>query len=670
MSSDVSCQSQDANKQHNQGSYASASMRSTQSSCEPMSLWSSRRSSEVSSVDRLSPSNSMRLSSLRSELPVIEDTKDISNIHESAASSCDTNGNAQPVEQNQNNPPDYFEATAAQNQTANFQNSSNFNSGTSQALKSTLNSLTPIPQSPQLFKNNDDCSSQNIDWNLNGIIDKTNQLGNSAQDTVNDLDNNKDLILPDDVVEYLNEVTKQESQANASCIQNQNSYSTQIKTDCCTMCKQDPHENPPFKNSCCKQSVLPPMKPFYANCGMSSHHMNFVPNNCVSHDITRFNCVDAQNDFNQNQNNFQPTMSSVCKNEFAPQSCNQMTSPHMVSGCSQQPWNTQNISTTVGFPNPMCPSHGVNSPTFYCNQQRYSNPPPYQVPNQYPINNHQMQMVDNRCHIGNCGSSPTFHVPPMFCSHNQIHHNLQTQQPVYQCSASLCPDTSNNIQVNLQQMNQGYNSYHQPGNQMHNHNIHNHYAQYHQCANCGAGQTFTPNCSAGQTFTPNCSAGQTFTPNSCYVNNSVQQQNTHQQVMLSGQNVQCLSQSSAQQPLATSTSTDIKSQQISNDLPLVHSEKTLAAAKTIYTPPKTESKELTSSCTNNLHSVAATGGNSTMTIQNCNYDNNISQTMDITGNVGPVSAQSILPTGNMVINDMNSILTSLMEETKYLKLLQ
>lgn len=646
MSSDVSSQSQDANK-HNRSSHTSTSIHSTPSSSDPISVWGSRRSSEVSSIERLSPSNSMRLTSLRSELPVIEDTKDLSNIP-SIPSNCDTNGNSPYAEKLQGSPPDYFQATASMS-TGSFTNRSNFNLLTGQALNTNeTNRLTPIPQSPQLFQNHD-CENQNIEWNSNEIIENDTHLDKCEQDLAVALDSNKDILLPDDVVDYLNEVTKQEVQENMSCFQNQNSYSTQIKTDSCNMCKHDSHNSKTFQNSCCNQAVLPPVKSFYQNCAIP-HHLNFSSSNCLSQDINHFNHMDTQNNYNQNQNNFHPVITNGCKNEFAPQSCNQIASQHMMNGCNQQqPWNNPSASTNASFQNQMCPSHNINPSAMYCNQQHYVNPPPpYQVPNQYASNNHQM--LDNRCHVANCGSSQSMHVPQMFCSHTQV-HQMQTQQPlqsVYQCSGAVCADVSNNLQSNFQQMNQSYGSYHQQGNQMHNHN---HFPQYHQCSNCGAGQTFSSN--------------------HCYMNSTIQQSNAHQQFIPPSHNAQCNTQHSAQTVIGNNTVDDMRSQQLSKALsPINTLEKPIISNNQTYNLPKTENSYLHSACGNNSHSTSSiTGVNSTMSIVHNTFENN-NQNVDVTSNVVPPSAQSILPTGNMVINDMNSILTSLMEETKYLKLLQ
>lgn len=642
MSSDVSCQSQDASK-HNQGSYASTNVNSAPSSCDPLSLWGSRRSSEVSSVERLSPSSSMRLSSLRSELPVIEDANP-TNTTQNTANICDKNEKS-PKMQIKGNPPDYFQATSSQNQMQNFSGCSNFNLITDQStITNDSNRLTPIPQSPQFFTNSGDCNNENIDWNSNGMIEKNTDLERNEQET-SALENNKDLILPDDLVDYLNEVSNQEAQANTACFQKQNSFPSEIKPDCCTACKQDPHENQNFHNSCCNQSTLSNAKLFYPNCAIS-HHMNFSPNTCASHDVARYNCIDSQNTFNQNQSNFQTVVGNGCKSEFAPQPCNQMTSQHTMGGCGQQSWNTQ-TAPAGGYQNQMCSSHNVNAPTFYCNQQRYINPPSYQVPNQYSVNNHQMQMIDNRCHMANCGSPQSIHVPQMFCNHNQA-HPIQTQ-PVYQCSGQFCSDIPN-MQTNYSQMNQNYNLYPQQGNQMLSH-----LPQYHQCSNCGAGQTFSHN--------------------HCYANNSVQQRNLHHSVQSQfvppSHSVQCTPQPPAQTCSIPNNTADVRCQS-SNELSLPNTvEKTIDTNNQAYIPPKTENNNLQSTCANNLRSAAAaTGGNTTMSIQNSTFENNINHQTNITSSAAPPSAQSILPTENMVINDMNSILSSLMEETKYLKLLQ
>ncbi|GIZ03519.1 transcriptional activator GLI3 [Caerostris extrusa] len=71
MSSDISSQSQDTNKR-NQGSYATQSMHSTQSSCDPLSLWGSCRSSEVSSNERLSPTSSVKIKKHYTQIRIMQ----------------------------------------------------------------------------------------------------------------------------------------------------------------------------------------------------------------------------------------------------------------------------------------------------------------------------------------------------------------------------------------------------------------------------------------------------------------------------------------------------------------------------------------------------------------------------------------------------------------------
>ncbi|KFM56872.1 hypothetical protein X975_21385, partial [Stegodyphus mimosarum] len=640
MSSDVSCQSQDTNKRAVQGSYTSPSMHSAQSSCDPISLWSSRRSSEVSSLERLSPTGSVRLQTLRTDISNVKDIKNIKNNSQDIVNICDKNENSASASI-QKQPPVFYQCNNSRNHVKGSSDRTETSQLSNQLTRtSDINRLTPAPHVPQYFSNHDGTSNQNLDWQQSNVNEENKNIVKNGCDSNDTLDCSKDLILPDDVVNYLNEVSQQESDAENNikiCFQNQTSFQVPIKTDCCSGCKQDPYENQQFQNSCCNQNVISNQKPFYQNC--ASHHVNLNSPSCLSSEMSRVSCIDVQNNFNQNQSNFQPMLSNGCKNEYFAQSCNQIASQHMLNGCAQQTWNSQNIQSSGTFQSQMCSSHNVNSTPFYCNQQHYSSPPMYQVQNQYSAKSHQIQppVLENRCPMTNCRSPQTVHIPPPYCN-----HQMSTQQPVFQCSVASCIDPSNNMQTKYHQIPQNYGAYHSQNSHVQNHS---HFPQYHHCTNCGAGQNFPQN--------------------HCYIN-SLMQRNSPHQFMPPTHNVQCRSQPPISVHARSNSPSEIGNTRSSGTISKPScNEKIDATEKQTFISAKTETSETPSTCANNVHSIAKV--TTPTSVQSGGFESNVSHNVDIAPSVSQTSAQASLPTCNMVINDMNSILSSLMEETKYLR---
>ncbi|GFT67382.1 transcriptional activator GLI3 [Nephila pilipes] len=629
MSSDVSSQSQDTSKR-NQGSYTSRSMHSTQSSCDPLSLWGSCRSSEVSSVERLSPTSSVRIKSLNSEL----NRSDGIAVSSHLPNKCDNNQNfIQPNSlADKKESVTYYQNNSCQNEIKISEEDSKV--GVTEQLESNgSDKFTSMSSNQQYLPHRNICNNPNTDWNQNNIYEKDMHVGKNVTESIA-LDCNKDLLLPDDVVSYLNEVSQHEVDSSKSFYQNQNTFQTHIKTDCCSNCKTEPNQNPPFPNTYCNQPNLTISNNFYQNC-QSQHHINVNSSNCVSHDVNHSNCSDAQSNFNTNPISnpigYQPGLSNGCKSEYIPQSCHQGASQHMINNCNQQAWNTQNPQLGANIQNQICSSHRMNPMPFYCNQQHYNSPPTYQVATQYNPNNLQLHSstLDNRCSAGNCGNSQTMHVPPVYCNHQQV-HQFTNQQIAYKCP-QIC-DASNNVQSQCHQMQQNYNMHQQQGQLSQNPNC---FHQYQQCVNCGAGQNLPYN--------------------HCYQNNVAQHRN-HSQYLSHNPVMQCLPQPNVSSHIVDNSQPEIV---------LPKSEKP-DFEKQSYTSPKTETEDSISA--NTVQSVPKER-NTPAPNQN-SFQNTVSQAIDVAPCATLTSVQSLLPTSNMVINDMNSILSSLMEETKFLKLLQ
>ncbi|KAF8790305.1 zinc finger protein GLI3-like [Argiope bruennichi] len=612
MSSDVSIQSQDTSKR-NQGSYTTQSMHSAPSSCDPISLWGSCRSSEVSSIDGLSPSSSIKIKSLQ------PDGLCPTSMPSNPVNKCDDNQNIAPPAPmiDQKDAVNYYNSCHKEMKASE----TDPKLCTSEQLEPNVNDrFTPMQGNPQFLPHRNVCSNQNTDWNQNNIYEKDLHASKNISDSVT-LDCNKDLILPDDVVSYLNEVSQQEVESSKSFYPNHNSFQSPVKTDCCSNCKMDPQQNPPLPNSYCNH--LPVPNTFYQNC-TTQHHINMNSSNCINHDANRINCNDVQNNFNPNSVNYQ---SNGCKNEYIPQSCHQGASQHLINHCSQQAWNTQTSQPVAVIQNQVCSTHGMN--TFYCNQQHYSNPPAYQITPQYSSNNmHMHSPVENRCSMGNCIDSQTMHPPPVYCNYQQV-HQFSNQQTGYKCS-QMC-DASNGIQPQCQQISPNYNMHHQQGSHPQNPNC---FHQYQQCLNCGAGQNIPPN--------------------HCFSSNTAPSRNNNSHFISPSHVIHCMPQQNTPSQLVDGAS-------LEGVLP--KSEKT-DFEKPNYVPPKTEAVSV--SCANSVPKERTTP----VPNQNTSFQNTVSHVTDNVPNVSLNPTQSLLPTSNMVINDMNSILSSLMEETKYLKLLQ
>ncbi|GFY58051.1 transcriptional activator GLI3 [Trichonephila inaurata madagascariensis] len=620
MSSDVSSQSQDTNKR-NQGSYTSRSMHSTQSSCDPLSLWGSCRSSDVSSVERLSPASSVRRKSLNR-------TDGIS------ANKCDNNQNFIHPNSlaNRKESVAYYPNNSCQNDIKISPEDSKV--GITEQLESSgSDKFTQVSSNPQILPHRNMSNNQNTDWNQNNIYEKDMHIGKNVTESIA-LDCNKELLLPDDVVSYLNEVSQHEVESSKSFYQNQNTFQTPVKTDCCVNCKTEPHQNPPFPNTYCSQPNLTISNNFYQNCP-AQHHINANSSNCVTHDANRSNCSDVQSNFNTNPINnpvaYQPGLSNGCKNEYIPQSYHQGASQHMINNCNQQAWNTQNPQSAANIQNQICSSHRMNPMPFYCNQQHYNSPPTYQVATQYNSNKLQLhsQTLDNRCSVSNCGNSQAMHVPPVYCNHQQA-HQFPNQQIAYKCP-QLC-EASNNLQSQCHQMQQNYNMHHQQGQHSQNPNCFHH---YQQCFNCGAGQNLPPN--------------------HCYQNNTAQHRNQSQYIS-PNHVMQCMPHPNISSHIVDNSQPEIV---------LPKSEKP-DFEKQSYTSPKIEAEDVI--CANTVPSVPKE--RITPVPNHNNFQNTVSQAIDVAPCATLTTVQSLLPTSNMVINDMNSILSSLMEETKFLKLLQ
>ncbi|GFS66026.1 transcriptional activator cubitus interruptus [Trichonephila clavipes] len=619
MSSDVSSQSQDTNKR-NQGSYTSRSMHSTQSSCDPLSLWGSCRSSDVSSVERLSPASSVRRKSLNR-------TDGIS------ANKCDNNQNLIHPNSLANHKESvaYYPNNSCQNDIKISPEDSKV--GITEQLESSgSDKFTQVSSNPQFLPHRNMSNNQNTDWNQNNIYEKDMHIGKNVTESIA-LDCNKELLLPDDVVSYLNEVSQHEVESSKSFYQNQNTFQTPVKIDCCVNCKTEPHQNPPFPNTYCSQPNLTISNNFYPNCP-AQHHINVNSSNCVTHDVNHSNCSDVQSNFNTNPINnpvaYQPGLSNGCKNEYIPQSYHQGASQRMINNCNQQAWNTQNPQSAANIQNQICSTHRMNPMPFYCNQQHYNSPPTYQVATQYNSNKQlHSQTLDNRCSVSNCGNSQTMHVPPVYCNHQQA-HQFPNQQIAYKCP-QLC-EASNNLQSQCHQMQQNYNMHHQQGQHSQNPNCFHH---YQQCFNCGAGQNLPPN--------------------HCYQNNTAQHRNQSQYI--SPNHVpQCMPHPNISSHLVDNSQPEII---------LPKSEKP-DFEKQSYTSPKIEAEDVI--CANTVPSVPKE--RITPVPNHNNFQNTVSQVIDVAPCATLTPVQSLLPTSNMVINDMNSILSSLMEETKFLKLLQ
>lgn len=464
MSSDISSQSPDTNKL-NQSSYTSPSM---QSSCDPISLWGSCRSSEVSSVELLSPSKAALKKSTNTDANL---TIPMKIIPIKPVSKCEENQDVSPLNVQKEPPPPYFEH--------NFKNEIKISPEYSEmgvrdpTVTDDTEELVSLANEAEYFQPQAECSNQNTDWNQNNVDEKDLHFNKDDTDSIS-LSCNKELILPDDVVSYINEVSGKEVD-DKSFLQNQNTIQTSIKTDCCDGCGADPQESESFQNSFSSQSNISTLNNIYQN-GVTQNHGNSNVVHQSLQDIKRISCNDTQNNSYTNTNTYEPNQNNGYKNEYIPQSCNQGTSQPIFNNCNQQTWNTQNIQQPVSYQDQFCSTRAVNPVQFHCNQQLYNNPPTYQAATQYNVNNSQIQsqVLDNRCHMTNCGPSQTMNMSPVYCNHQSI-PQFSNQQPVNQItvhqfsnqhSANQLPvhQFSNQQSINQLPVNQFSNQ--QPANQL------------------------------------------------------------------------------------------------------------------------------------------------------------------------------------------------------------
>ncbi|XP_054721238.1 zinc finger protein GLI3-like [Uloborus diversus] len=639
MSSDVSSQSQDTSKNNNKCSYTSPSTHSVQSSCDPLSLWSSRRSSENGSLDRLSPKSFMQMQSLQTEVAKVE-FKSLSDVpKEEKEDLCDEEESDISGLLVEKSVSDYYKSQEYQadmffpppSDTSIISNDSH-----SQSIVDTLASVSQ--PSPYIHGNNNPLNSS-AEISKNAINNESSTIISNTSEP-DALDCSKDLLLPDDVVDYLYKVTQQEDNSSDLCFQKgpdlpDNTFPPHIRSNCCAGCKREPSENQHYQTPCCNISNSETQKCYNQSC-IASHHISLGTSSCHN---------PVQSNFNQNQMTFQNSVTNVCKNEYTQQACNQVPSQNMTNFCpQQQAWSNQNIQAGNSFPNQMC-SHNMST-SFHCNQQHYTSPP-YHPSNQYAMNKHQSQpqVFENRCLMNGCGASHAVHSPPALCSHQQV-HQMSQQQSVYQCNSVHCADVSNSMQ----------NQYQTPSNYVYTQSNSlmpncNHFPQHHQCFNCSN----------------NCGMGQNFYHNRCYSNNILHSRNSAQQYNLSNQNVQCRPQLSNSLQEKNKVSDHGHQEGISSGNCHLTNEKAIIPENQTYIPTKCEviSKN---SCANPANYIIGKTADISKIIENSSLNNsnlNVESALPT-----QLSAQAALPTGNMVVNDMNSMLSSLMEETKYLKLLQ
>ncbi|KAG8201198.1 hypothetical protein JTE90_028850 [Oedothorax gibbosus] len=472
MSSDVSSPSQDATKL-NPSSYTPPS---TQSSSDPISLWGSSRSSDVSSAEQLSPSKAVqkkptkddkKFTILRKTLPMpIASTSKETAMPMPIANTSKGTANSSPLNI-QHDPPPYFQHT--------FQDQTNVDSEYPEScatndIATDAEDLLTLASEAEYFQPRAGCSNQNTDWNQNS---------ESEEDTDSVSTECNEELLSEDVVNYIvsREVSAEELE---NFPQNQNTLPAIVKSDHTEDSRGDIQETTRSPKSFCNQSNTNAPSNIFQNCDIQNQE-NSNTEHQSSSDINRINCNDDQSNVHPNACEFIPN--NRFKTEYSPQSCNK-GSPQSYSHRSPQSYNhrspqSYNQRSSQSYNQSSPHSYNQSSPHSY-NQ---SSPQPYNQTSPQSYNQTSPQSYNQRSPQSYNQSSPYSYNQSSPQSYNQTSPQSYNHGSPQSCNQETIQFNSCNKQTwsaqNLQQSEsypkkfsstRGANSVQFQRNQMHYNN--------------------------------------------------------------------------------------------------------------------------------------------------------------------------------------------------------